>query len=134
MSRNISRLSGLIVLVFLLGACDKPANSDARGGLPIPPKGFVADVSQGAQLFRDNCASCHGHNAYGSVSGPPLIHRIYAPDHHADLAFFMAAKNGTRQHHWQFGDMPPVPAVAPEQVAHIVAYIRAEQRRAGIYN
>lgn len=121
-----------IMVTLLLGACGQESDSGSSNRLPIPPKGFVADVNQGAQLFSQNCLSCHGQGARGGPAGPPLIHKIYRPDHHADLAFYMAAKNGSQQHHWQFGDMPPVKAVSPEDVGHIVGYIRSEQRRAGI--
>ncbi len=66
------------------------------------------------------------------IKGPPLIHDIYRPGHHADLSFHWAVKDGTKQHHWHFGDMPPIADVSPEQVGHIIAYVRREQRRAGI--
>ena len=38
---------------------------------------------------------------------PPLVHKLYEPGHHSDMAFIMAAKNGVRSHHWRFGNMPP---------------------------
>lgn len=50
----------------------------------------------------------------------------------ADIAFQLAVKNGVRAHHWQFGDMAPVPQVTPDDVAHITAHVRAEQRKVGI--
>ena len=34
--------------------------------------------------------------------------------------------------HLLFGDMPAVPNLTPDDVAHITAYIRAQQRRVGI--
>lgn len=58
---------------------------------------------------------------------------IYEPGHHADGAFFLAAARGVRQHHWSFGDMPAVPDVTPQEVAAIIAYVRALQRANGIY-
>lgn len=61
-----------------------------------------------------------------------MLHKVYEPSHHGDAAFQMAAKYGVRAHHWQFGDMKPVPAVTPDEVAHITAYVRAEQRKVGI--
>jgi hypothetical protein len=48
------------------------------------------------------------------------------------MAFQIAAKNGVRSHHWQFGDMPPILLVTPDSVAHIIAYIRREQQKAVI--
>jgi hypothetical protein len=37
-----------------------------------------------------------------------------------------------RRSEWKFGDMPPVPGVTPDDVAHITAYVRMHQRKAGI--
>lgn len=101
-------------------------------GFPLPSAGLVADPVKGRFLYQQNCASCHGATLKGSDKGPPFLHRVYVPSHHSDLAFQLAVKNGTRAHHWQFGDMKPVPGLTPDDVAHITAYVRAEQRKAGI--
>ena len=100
--------------------------------VPQPSAGLMPNASKGKGLYEKNCASCHGPDLNGSDKGPPMLHKIYEPSHHGDAAFQMAAKNGVRAHHWKFGDMAPVPAVTPDDVAHIVAYIRMEQRKAGI--
>lgn len=89
-------------------------------------------AEQGRSLFNANCAVCHGKNASGSQSGPPLVHKIYEPNHHSDLSFRRAAKFGVRAHHWSFGNMPPVPAVTESDVTRIVAYVRELQRVNGI--
>lgn len=87
----------------------------------------------GETAFNANCASCHGVNAAGQYGvAPPLIHKIYEPNHHGDMAFVLAAKRGVRQHHWNFGSMPPVPNVAETEIASIVAYVRKLQRANGI--
>ncbi|HEY5764354.1 MAG TPA: cytochrome c [Rhodocyclaceae bacterium] len=115
-----------------------PALATAQGWQP-PPKpspGLMPNPSAGKALFASHCAVCHGADLRGSdrgeKRGPPLLHKIYEPSHHSDAAFQMAVRDGTRSHHWNFGDMPPVPGVTPDDVAHITAYVRAEQRRAGI--
>jgi len=87
----------------------------------------------GRQLFRGHCAECHGQELEGSDKGPPLLHPYYHPNHHGDLAFQLAVRDGVVQHHWHFGNMPPVPALTPEQVRDITAWVRAEQQRAGIF-
>ncbi|MFK5980389.1 MAG: cytochrome c [Rhizobiaceae bacterium] len=91
------------------------------------------EAIQGQQLFDDNCSACHGQSAAGSDKGPPLIHKIYEPNHHGDGAFQMAAKRGARAHHWKFGNMPAQPQVKPSEVAAIVRYVRELQRANGIY-
>jgi len=100
--------------------------------VPKPSPGLMPNPAVGKKQFGTHCASCHGVALQGSDKGPPLLHRIYEPSHHADIAFQLAVKNGVRAHHWQFGDMAPLPQVTPDDVAHITAYVRAEQRKAGI--
>ena len=65
--------------------------------------------------------------------GPPLVHIIYEPSHHADAAFILAAERGVRAHHWSFGDMPPRPGVSRMEVMEIVRYVRWLQRESGVY-
>lgn len=100
---------------------------------PKPSPGLMPNPTVGEALYEKHCASCHGRDLVGSDKGPPFTHRIYETSHHGDIAFQMAAKNGVRAHHWPFGDMEPVPAVTPDDVAHITAYIRMHQRKAGIH-
>lgn len=101
--------------------------------IPEPTRGLMPSPAKGKTLFEKNCASCHGTTLAGTDKGPPLVHRIYEPSHHADVSFQIAARYGTRAHHWGFGDMPPVEAVDANDVAHIIAYVRAQQRQAGIH-
>ncbi|MBS0247954.1 MAG: cytochrome c [Proteobacteria bacterium] len=91
-----------------------------------------APATQGKVAFDANCASCHGVNAAGTDKGPPFVHDIYNPGHHDDGAFFLAAKQGVRQHHWPYGNMPPQPQVSEEQLAAIVRYVRELQVANGI--
>ena len=121
----------LAALLLLLSACDKDPASTS-GGLFLPPPGFVADVAKGERLYKQNCAECHGIGGRGTDYGPPLVHRIYEPNHHGDMAFYMAVSRGVRAHHWNFGNMPPRQGVSAEDTGHIIAYIRQQQRRAGI--
>lgn len=95
---------------------------------PTPAEHAAAEA-----LFDANCARCHGQRAAGSDAGPPLVHIYYEPAHHADIAFQRAVELGVRAHHWNYGSMPPVPGLSPQQIAAITAYLRWLQRQAGIY-
>ena len=107
--------------------------ASAQGwSIPKTSTGLMPNPAVGKTLFNKNCASCHGNNLNGSDKGPPLAHKIYEPSHHGDAAFQLAVANGVRAHHWRFGDMLPVKGVTPDDVAHITAYVRLEQRKAGI--
>jgi mono/diheme cytochrome c family protein len=89
-------------------------------------------AKSGKVAFDANCAICHGANASGSDQGPPLIHNIYNPGHHADMSFVMAAKRGVRGHHWQFGNMPSQPQVDDASISLIIRYVREVQVANGI--
>lgn len=84
-------------------------------------------AASGQRAFDATCAACHGAYGLGTKVGPPLLNAIYNPGHHADESFLRAVRNGVRQHHWQFGDMPPMPAVSNEEVQKIVRYVRELQ-------
>lgn len=123
--------AGFVVLI--LGAT--PACSQQE----VEPKGTVTAVSapselrEGEQKFNANCSRCHGIGGVGTTQGPPFLHKVYEPNHHGDAAFLRAAANGVKAHHWQFGDMPKIDAVNPDDVDHIVKYIRWLQKQAGIF-
>ena len=100
--------------------------------LPQPSKGLMPNPAQGKKLYEKNCASCHGQELKGSDKGPPFLHPVYETSHHGDASFQAAVHHGSRAHHWKFGDMPPVQGVSPDDVAHITAYVRQQQRLVGI--
>ena len=116
-------------LTVLFIACGKGTPSVR---LPHPPATTPAAFARGDSLFAAHCVRCHGSYALGSDSGPPLLHPMYAPSHHADIAFLLAVRSGVRAHHWTFGDMPPVPDVSDAQSREITVYLRWLQAQAGV--
>jgi len=119
-----------LLALVLLAACDstqptQPPQATASG--PVP-----AEFQPGETTFNANCSICHGKQAAGTDHGPPLVHKVYEPNHHGDQAFQRAAANGVNAHHWQFGNMPKIDAVKPDDVDQIVKYVRWLQRQAGI--
>lgn len=117
----------------LLVLITSPAAPAQTLRVPKPTPGLISDPVKGKALYQKNCAACHGVDLKGSDKGPPFLHRVYEPSHHSDIAFQLAVQNGVRGHHWKFGDMNPLPGVSPDDVVHIVAFIRTAQRKAGIY-
>jgi len=90
-------------------------------------------AKMGEQFFNAKCAVCHGENAAGKEGfGPPLIHKIYEPSHHGDMAFMLAPRRGVQAHHWRFGDMPPVEGLTDGDIKQLIAYVRTVQRANGI--
>ncbi len=139
---SIKKRSGLfasaVVLfsVFALAACgesspttepDNAKTSDAANTLKLS-----ALAEQGKVYYDRSCAQCHGLDVMGTDMGPPLIHEIYNPGHHGDNAFFRAITQGTVQHHWQFGNMPPRPEVKDSEIGGIIQYVRELQVAHGI--
>lgn len=107
-----------------------PGGKGQAVAVSVPALSTMASSGQAA--FDTNCAACHGADAAGSNSGPPLVHDIYNPGHHRDGAFFAGARRGVRQHHWRFGNMPPQPQVSDREMQAIVHYVRELQLANGI--
>lgn len=115
---------------FALWTMRPGSNDGPHVAVKVPS--LSGEAMAGEQEFNKNCSTCHGANAAGSDQGPPLIHKIYEPSHHADGSFYSAVQNGVRAHHWRFGDMPPQPGVNAAVVGQIIAYVRELQRANGI--
>lgn len=121
--------SGGILIAAALGWFALKPPSDPRSHIvTVAVPELTAIGQQGEDLFAAKCAVCHGENAGGSINGPPLVHIIYAPGHHADVAFLLAATQGVRQHHWRFGNMAAVEGVSKADVEAITTYVREPQR------
>ncbi len=129
-SSKLLRVCLLIVLLSATQACNQNGvEPKATGMVGSAP----AEVRDGEQKFNTNCSTCHGIGGIGTTHGPPLVHKVYEPNHHGDAAFQRAAANGVKAHHWQFGDMPKIGAVTTEDVDQIVKYVRWLQKQAGIF-
>lgn len=136
-------IAGLVAAAILLSKGWAPADmtSDERisgeTGASMAevrlPAELSADARLGETAFDAYCAECHGKNAAGRQGmGPPLVHEIYEPAHHGDMAFRLAAKTGVRAHHWAFGSMPPVEEISESEIDDVTLYIRELQRENGI--
>ena len=114
----------------------QPAGEKVTSGPPmvaVAVPDLTAYEIGGNTLFEANCAVCHGRNAAGQDGvAPPLVHKIYEPNHHADESFQIAVARGVRSHHWNFGNMPAIEGLSRDDVTRIVAYVRALQRANGI--
>lgn len=126
LSMSLSVL-GLTLGLYAMAACDSSQPKPAAGGGTVP-----AELQAGEAKFNAHCSACHGAQAAGTLQGPPLVHKIYEPNHHGDAAFLRAAEFGVKAHHWEFGNMPKIEGVSSADVEQIIRYIRWLQRQAGI--
>lgn len=116
----------LAALFFLISVSAAPAISAESIEIPF-------SLAKGQLLYEKYCSSCHGLQLNGSDKGPPLVHPFYKPSHHDDKSFYRAALKGVKQHHWNFGDMPPVPGMTPGKMDRVVPYLRYYQRQKKLY-
>lgn len=123
-----SMTGGRLGAAITIAASVVVASACGGGSEQAPP--FTG--TDGAGLYAQACASCHGAGLRGTKQGPPFLDAIYRPGHHADAAFFLAVKGGARQHHWNFGNMPSVQGLSDPQIEAIVAFVRERQHAAGI--
>lgn len=141
MNKSILLVAGAAVLGVTAYATLLPNDTTSK---PTPQRGApiaavtvpetLSDMAQiGKRAFDGTCVTCHGNDAAGvEGAGPPLVHVIYEPSHHGDMAFQMAVQRGVQAHHWRFGNMPVQPGLTTGDVKAIVAYIRELQRANGI--
>lgn len=114
---------GLAVL-FGATACSSGGDAAKGGG------GTDAD-SEGAQVYQESCASCHGSDLRGTDQGPSQFSVVYEPNHHSDASYRAAIVDGVVAHHWGFGDMPPIEGLDDRQIDAVIAYIRSQQDEHG---
>jgi len=140
MNRTIfASLAGLLAvcLIGFLAYAQQLAAGDDEG-LEAPMVEVILpdlgpDERGGEAAFNKFCVECHGRNAGGREGfGPPLVHEIYEPDHHADISFLYAPIVGVKAHHWSFGNMPSIPGITEEETALVLKYVRALQVANGI--
>jgi mono/diheme cytochrome c family protein len=92
------RIMAATAAFTVIAACDSSPPRPAVGGDAIP-----AEFQAGEAKFNAHCSGCHGPQATGTKQGPPLVHKIYEPNHHGDAAFLRADEFGVKAHHWEFG-------------------------------
>jgi len=129
---TVSTVVGAVVALAAAGwLIAGSGTEDASVSVVVPALSPTAKA--GKASFERVCAKCHGVNAGGAKTGPPLIHATYRPGHHGDDAFRKAIAFGARQHHWKFGPMPPQPGMTASEIPALIAYIRKMQRANGVF-
>lgn len=113
-----------LTLVVVVAACGA---ANDRVAIPADPD----QLADGAGLYQASCAECHGTDLRGTDQGPSHLSQVYEPNHHGDASFLLAVRQGSRGHHWNFGDMAPIEGLSDDDVAAITAYVRSVQEEQG---
>ncbi|MBL4613962.1 MAG: c-type cytochrome [Magnetovibrio sp.] len=137
LTQNLPKIAIALILigggaVFVSKLSGGGANGAGTQVVNVTVPTLTTKARRGAIAFKENCAVCHGENGAGTDQGPPMVHTVYNPGHHGDESIFRAVKNGVKQHHWPFGNMPPQPQVNQTMAVNIAAYIREVQAANGI--
>lgn len=120
--------TAVIATAAMASACSD-STDEGEDGLTTGEQ--TVDLAAGEDLYAQSCASCHGADLRGTSRGPSHLSQVYEPGHHSDDSFRSAVANGSPQHHWQFGDMPPVEGLDDDEVDAVIAFIRDAQQREG---
>ena len=135
--KTLVLLGGLFLLALIWGGGLAPPEgvgpSPENGFRPVQTASAAGAFTEEKAAYEKYCSECHGPEARGSKKGPSFLNRIYHPNHHADISFLLAVRRGVRQHHWNFGKMSPVPGLKNKDVSLIIRYVRALQKKAGIF-
>ena len=123
MNQRLTLLVAAVTVALAMVACGDGEPAAERAPIPVD--------ADGATMYQARCASCHGEDLRGTDKGPSQLSIVYEPGHHSDDAYRSAIRNGTRQHHWEFGDMPPVEDIADDEIELVIAYIRSQQETLG---
>jgi mono/diheme cytochrome c family protein len=102
-------------------------NEPSRVGLA--PASIPIVMSNGQQIYEDNCARCHGDQGAGQSTVAPALKnsRIVNMNHSIDLVrmvLYGGYAPGTELNPRPFGMPPFYPTLSSEQIASVLTYIR----------
>ena len=71
-----------LTTAFLIGLAILPSQAQRRAEPSAPPNPFAGNsqaITQGEQIYNQNCTSCHGRNGGAGEIGPEIIHNLSVP-------------------------------------------------------
>ena len=124
MNINTIKLFTAVLLgaAFLAFSCDQKTasvqNVNAPAVVQSQPAAIVPPVaSDGAELYKTNCAACHGTSGEGGKKGIPLVsgHAL----HHTEADYVEQVKDGKDKKMPAFKDK-----LSPDEIDAVVKYVR----------
>jgi len=136
MRLSIAQLVFVLATATVVSACDRdvPPRTSASPPVAVTRWYDAQRVSRGAEVFRQNCATCHGANAEGAPNwqkpgpdgkypAPPLNGTAHAW-HHPLVSLKDTIRNGTAR---LGGSMPPWRDKLSEQdVESVIAWFQSQ--------
>ncbi|BCE00778.1 c-type cytochrome [Marinicellulosiphila megalodicopiae] len=84
----------------------------------------IADHLPGFDVYKQQgCNACHGEKLEGGLKGPPIIFALYSPSSHSDARLDKSIRQGVKQDHWYFGDMPGYPDMSKQDMKQLINFI-----------
>ncbi len=138
--KDRTELDALIAYTQVIGTSVKKApevsakSSVKETHIPNPLAGNAAAVKEGANLYKQHCAACHGDDGKGSI-GPSLVDKefLYVAGDMPDDDYFEIINNGTQpgmveDGRTARGGMPPYSSTFDKnKIWSLVSYIRSIQ-------
>ncbi|HSA77438.1 MAG TPA: cbb3-type cytochrome c oxidase subunit II [Nitrospirota bacterium] len=138
--KNKTELDALIAYVQVIGTAVKKAPSTAaqpaikETHMPNPLAGDPVAIKQGAAMYKQHCAACHGDNGQGGI-GPSLVDKmfLYVAGDMPDDDYLEVINNGTQpgmieDGRTAKGGMPSYSnTLDKNKIWALVAYIRSLQ-------
>lgn len=124
MNKNRLRIFAAVLLAaaFLAFSCDQKTASVQNANAPevaqSEPAAVVPPVaSDGAELYKTNCAECHGASGEGGKKGIPLVsgHAL----HHTEADYIEQVRDGKDKKMPAFKDK-----MSPDEIDAVVKYVR----------
>jgi ubiquinol-cytochrome c reductase cytochrome c subunit len=117
MDVQVGRVVTAAMTTVVLGVLSAACSADGPG----------TALERGERIYAANCAQCHGGDLTGTATGPSLLLAVYGPGELADADIADAIRNGAEQRLFEFGPMAGNGALGDDQIADIIAFVRAEQ-------
>ena len=96
----------------------EPVASPEPGGEEAPAAG---DATNGATVYAQNCAACHGENAEGGAVGPTLISaELQAQDDDFYREVILNGREGTSMPAWEG-------RLSTQEIEDVIAFVRSKQ-------
>lgn len=127
--KDRNELEALIAYMQVIGTAVKKApearSAGAKADMHNPLAGTPEAIKQGAAIYKDNCAACHGDDGNGGIGPSVADGKFLARDTDgSDGDYFDAIQNGTQS------GMPPFSSTLDKnKIWSLVSYIRSLQEK-----